>query len=290
MIFLTIIPLQKEFVSPTDGKVYIEAEPDLEYFLRCKSERGVRSPRTLTLSKIVVDSTSLGYRTRFEKQTQDLGLWKSEGGVSSYVALRFVLKRTRATIDPASAAASAPPVGRITAKFYECVRGHGLVEHKDRDKTNLMPPSAEQDPTAAFSAMAHSTGKKAFASVAGSTLSVPDSKPRGAGSTAVAVARAPGSTGVAVKPEKKPVMKQRYDQGRLLGEVTIHYTSALGFIHLGILPRAPAAAAETSSGGRTRGGDAAAGGEEPDRKRVKTERAAANAVNDEPIDLTLDSD
>eukprot|EP00561_Arcocellulus_cornucervis_P014961 CAMPEP_0185805572 /NCGR_PEP_ID=MMETSP1322-20130828/3937_1 /TAXON_ID=265543 /ORGANISM="Minutocellus polymorphus, Strain RCC2270" /LENGTH=331 /DNA_ID=CAMNT_0028501617 /DNA_START=152 /DNA_END=1143 /DNA_ORIENTATION=- len=303
----------KEFEAP-DGKVYIEAEPDLEYFLRCSSDRPGR-PRTY--ASLDIDGTGLGYKNRFTTKTADLGLWKSVDGVSSYVALKFVLKRTRAVPAAGDPAATTPPVGCITAKFYECTKGKGMVEAKDQDHTGKIPAGIDNQADN-FSAMGETTGKKAFASVAGSTIS-------GGGATAIgAVAGAGGAHsggygggGAVAKKEKKPRMKPKYDTGPRLGQISIHYTSALGFIHLGILPTVPAVAADGAEdegdrkkGGTSGGGDgeqqaaarddivaaaaaaaqaadaagaaAALGGDhpvEPDRKRVKTEGAAAAANN-----------
>ena len=326
----------KEFEAP-DGKVYIEAEPDLEYFLRCSSDRpGFPS----TYVSLDVDGTGLGYKSRFTAKTADLGLWKQVDGVSSYVALKFVLKRTRAVAAAAGGAAT-PPVGCITAKFYECTKGQGLVEAKDADHTGKISAGDDGQSADNFSAMGQTTGKKAFASVAGSTVSGGAKAAVAAASAAVSGGGFGGGTQAVTKKEKKPRMKQKYDKGRRLGQISIHYTSALGFIHLGILPTAPApvpaaAAADTDGGGdRKRGGNIGSGAgagqpdagtfgggeddddiqavaaaaaqvadtaaaamalgghsEEPDRKRVKTERVAANdgGGGGEPIDLTFDSD
>lgn len=256
----------KEFEAP-DGKVYIEAEPDLEYFLRCSSDR---PGCPLTYVSLDVDGTGLGYKNRFTAKTTDLGLWKQVDGVSSYVALKFVLKRTRAVPAAAGgddAAAATPPVGCITAKFYECIKGQGLVEAKDTDHTGKISAVDDSQSADNFSAMGQTTGKKAFASVAGSTVS-------GGAKAAVAAASASaaisgggfgGGTQAVTKKEKKPRMKQKYDKGRRLGQISIHYTSALGFIHLGILPTAPApvpAAATTNADGRgerKRGGSIGSG-------------------------------
>ena len=287
----------KEFEAP-DGKVYIEAEPDLEYFLRCSSDRPGRPHTHVFLD---IDGTGLGYKSRFTTKTADLGLWKSVDGVSSYVALKFVLKRTRAVPVAGDPAATTPPVGRITAKFYECTKGEGMVEVKDHDHTGKIPAGIDNQADN-FSAMGETTGKKAFASVAGSTISGGGTAAIGAAAGAGAHSGGYGGGGAVAKKEKKPRMKPKYDTGPRLGQISIHYTSALGFIHLGILPTAPAAAADGAEdeGDRKRGGTSEGGGgeqqaEEPDRKRVKTEGAAAAANNNatggggggEPIDLTL---
>ena len=274
-----------------------EAEPDFEYFLRCKSDIGLRSPPTQIFATLDVDGTYLGYNSRFTTKSHDLGLWKYENGESSFVALKFVLKRTRAattrpTPGMASIDAALPPVGKITAKFHEVVKGEGQVEIKDRDYTTKVPSSVDQsDSVDDFSAMATPTGKKAFASVAGSTVS---------GGSGVRNKR-----GEVKSEDNKPRFKQKYIKGRRLGEVSIHYTSALGFIHLGILSApssAPTSGSITNdnaagtalgtSGGvsNTSNNQESAERELPDRKRIKTEKKMppSSGGNKETIDLTLD--
>ena len=46
----------REFRAP-DGKVYVEAEPDLEYFLRCSSEFRGDSPENCVGVDFFVDGT-----------------------------------------------------------------------------------------------------------------------------------------------------------------------------------------------------------------------------------------
>lgn len=148
------------------------------------------------------------------------------------MSLKFVLKRTRAIADP-NLASQRPPIGNISCSFYECKLGEGKYVQEDFDSTKRLP--SEKETTSEFSAQSQAGAKKAFATVAGGTMAK----------------EAPAETKPAkvkpakVKPEvkaggggggnKKPVLQQRYVRGKHLQTVTLHYTSAMGFIQLGIM-------------------------------------------------------
>jgi len=176
----------KEFTA-ADGKVYVEAEPDLEYFLRCSSEK-------FTVVKYIIDDTELNYVKHSNNVPSDCGLWQYRNGESSHKALKFVLKPTGATATTNQSGTNPFHVGTIKAAFHEAIN-LGLKETPDWD-------------TAFEGGTATQTGKKAFASVKGSNTT---------------------------KNYQSKII-QHYDFGQILNEITIHYTSALGFIHLGILP------------------------------------------------------
>lgn len=178
----------KEFTA-ADGKVYVEAEPDLEYFLRCSSEK-------FTVVKYIVDDTELNFVAYSKTVPFDHGIWQYRNGESSHKAFKFVLKPTGATATANQSGTNPFHVGTIKAVFHEAIN-HGLRESRDWD-TEFEGGTATQ------------TGKKAFASVKGSTTT----------------------------KNHHPKMYHHYAYGQILDEITIHYTSALGFIHLGILPSA----------------------------------------------------
>lgn len=208
----------KEFQCP-EGKLYVEAEPDLEYFLRIQTDRSVGG--VLTKAAIHVDGTSLGYDYHLSTTavSEDLGLWKCVDGAHSFVSLKFVLKRTRAVADAAAAASMRPPIGNISVSFYECQLGQSTYIQEDVDSTKRLP--SEKDASSEFSAQSQPGAKKAFASVAGGTMAkeAPDTKP----------AKSNGGG------NKKPRLQQKYVRGRHIQTVTLHYTSAMGFVQLGIM-------------------------------------------------------
>jgi hypothetical protein len=145
----------KEFAAP-DGKVYVEAEPDLEYFLRCTSDREPKTTSCLYVDYIPIVESS------FLNTSVDIGLLKRESGVCSSIALKFTLKRTQAVVDPTTRESQIPHVGKITAVFYEYISCRGCHTVGDVDHTSLL------DKSRGSSATPVPTGKKAFASVAGS--------------------------------------------------------------------------------------------------------------------------
>lgn len=149
-------------------------------------------------------------------------------GHSSFVSLKFVLKRTRAVADP-NLASQRPPIGCITAKFYECKLGEGKYVQEDVDSTKRLP--SEKETTSEFNAQSQAGAKKAFATVAGGTMAKEaPADTKSAKAKVKPEAKAGGAGG-----NKKPKLQQRYVRGKHLQTVTLHYTSAMGFIQLGIM-------------------------------------------------------
>lgn len=236
----------KEFTAP-DGKVYVEAEPDLEYFLCCANNN---SHEKRTCVEFFIDNTELNYTKNIKNnKLSTCGIWQRINGVSSNKALKFVLKARRA----AAAANQSNPfhVGTIKAVFCKAIKTDVLKERKDHT-TKFENGTATQ------------TGKKAFVSVKGSITTT--------------------------KTEVRKFHKS-YRRGEKLGKITIHYTSALGFIHLGILPSAPEPGTNnqrehqpTPSVANNNNSD-----EGPARKRVKTESSRTSTYSstsrNEVVDL-----
>ena len=225
----------KEFTAP-DGKVYIEAEPDLEYFVKCRRERGVHDPYfdNGTSVALEVDGTYLGYDASFLTKSNDLGLWKSQNGVSTNRSLKLILKkRARGAVAGSSSSSSTTPVGRVRAVFYETIYFDDTVQQVDHDKTGCLNQSTDSTPSIPSAVGA----KKAFTSVSGSAV---------------------------VDGVPKKWNDVRRGRGTCLGEMTIYYTSALGLLQLGILaPIDPTGATITHTGGAALTNTV--------RKRIKTE-------------------
>ena len=148
-------------------------------------------------------------------------------GDHSFVSLKFVLKRTRAVADP-NVASQRPPIGNISCSFYDCKLGEGKYVQEDVDSTKRLP--SEKETTSEFSAQSQAGAKKAFATVAGGTMAKEapaDTKP--------AKVKPESKAGGGGGGKKKPKLQQRYIRGKHLQTVTLHYTSAMGFIQLGIM-------------------------------------------------------
>jgi len=253
----------KEFTAP-DGKVYVEAEPDLEYFLRCANNKN-NSHEKRTCVEFFIDNTKLNYLNILNKnKPSTCGIWQRINRVSSTKALKFSLKATNAAAAAANQSGTTNPfhVGTIKAVFSKAI-DIGVKETKDHT-TKLENGTTTQ------------TGKKAFVSVKGSTTTT--------------------------KTEVSKFHKC-YRCGEKLGEITIHYTSALGFIHLGILPSAPEPVTNnqrehqsTSSVARIEVMDGNNNNnnsdEGPARKRVKTESSrtttSSSTSRNEVVDLCGD--
>ena len=70
----------------SDGKVYAEVEPKVEYFIQVKNE----SLEETVVGEMAVDGMDLGYKFYLRAGNQErYGIWSRKDGVSKDIALRF---------------------------------------------------------------------------------------------------------------------------------------------------------------------------------------------------------
>jgi hypothetical protein len=78
-----------------DGKIYVEVEPDVEYFISIQ-QLGTISSRGTTVATFVVDGKELGYSHKSSKcrnRPSYKGIWSREQGLQNTKALKFTRPR-----------------------------------------------------------------------------------------------------------------------------------------------------------------------------------------------------
>jgi hypothetical protein len=195
----TKIPF-KEHIK--DGNVYVEVEPDVEYFISIKMTDASRDGVTVT--KFFVDEQDLGYQTNYTpctvRQTDYRGLWTRENGVSTIKALKFTKPRISAdgtNVHPNLL------MGKVEIKMYE-----GTFENYLDQSKNF---------SSSFSAAAVDVNQSGLAGKKKSLRS-------GEGDTTVTE----NCTGERLA---------KFTKGALLDMVTLNYCAALGLIEVGVLEK-----------------------------------------------------
>jgi len=101
-----------EHTAP-NGDLYVEVEPDSEYFIRMHSD--FQGPAT---ANICVDGRDLGFTCNFSKggPSQDRGIWEFVNGKSVDHALKFVKTLARKGDTPSDGW-----TGKVEVKFFEAI-------------------------------------------------------------------------------------------------------------------------------------------------------------------------
>jgi hypothetical protein len=185
----------KEHTGP-DGKIYAEVEPDLEYFIETSVIGG--DPQKVLLFTFFVDGKKLPYRS-FEKEVAYKGMWSIQDGISTTTALTF----TRPSFsDSKSSTSPGLLMGDVKVDISEGIYS-GIRTLENFDSGSLQPASISASIT-------HAHTKKVLRS----------------GEGTISESKAAYSKGTLVNS---------YVPGALLGSITIHYCTALGLIHAGVL-------------------------------------------------------
>jgi hypothetical protein len=187
----------KEFEK--DGKIYVEAEPDAEYFISIR--RIDRSGPPTIISYYYIDGSFLGYTSTFSSVMPNpsyKGLFSRNNGVLKNVALKFSKPQIAKDGDKEGYRGG---MGKAEIKLY-----HGLPEG-----IKTMKDFAPDFDSALAGAANAADGKKKFLlSTKGSTT---------------------------IKTENQHQKYQSYGQGALIDSITLNYCSALGMIEAGVLPK-----------------------------------------------------
>jgi hypothetical protein len=182
-----------------DGNIYVEVEPDVDYFISIQQTGTGRGD--YTLSRITVDDQELGYQYPSLKRMDEpmyCGLWTYEKGLSSMKALRFTKPKIS---EDGTNVKRGLLMGEVEIKMYE-----GIFDGYE-DQRNF---------SSSFAASAvdmNQTGlakKKSLRSGEGETV---ESRQRGAKKEAT------------------------YQQGALYDTATLNYCAALGLMEVGVLEK-----------------------------------------------------
>jgi hypothetical protein len=181
-----------------EGKIYVEAEPDAEYYIAIQRIDLDRPP--VIVGSICIDGKDLGYNFSIpsaSRATFYCGLFSRINGDAQHVALQFT-KPSPAQPNKGYTGNT----GTITVILYE-----GKLDGYTRMAD--FTPSVDLDPTVNTSSI--TSCKKKF------------------------LLSAPGKTSIASYTEHKRV--KNYIKGALIGQITLSYCSAVGMIEEGVFPK-----------------------------------------------------
>jgi hypothetical protein len=184
-----------------DGKIYVEVEPDVEYFISIQ-QTGIRRGGVTTVATFHVDGKALGYYHKSSKckdQPSYKGIWSRENGVSTAKALKFT--KPRISQDGTNVNRGLL-MGKVEIKMYEGI----LVGYKDQHK----------DFTATFTAAAVDLKQSGLA------------KKKGLRS---------GEGEITVTKNDSGKRHASYKLGAHFDTVTLNYCAALGLMEVGVLEK-----------------------------------------------------
>ena len=196
------------------GEVYAEIEPDCEYFIRIQVVGGDQKRKRCF--QVAVDGTMMESRTIANRKSgpAHIGMLSRENGI--VVNKAFALRNPPVKYNGELKVDACMPIGSVTVRVSEAVHD-GSPEPMDF-KEGLGPP---KDSVEVPYELGVFSGKKFLRTTEG-TLSR-----------------------ITVTPERSVTTKGRkkkyssYRAGALLQELNIHYCTALGLIHAGVLEKPP---------------------------------------------------
>ena len=194
---------KQPFKEHTRGEqVYAEVEPGAEYFIEVETKDPVQSRTEYLKVKFYLDGKSLGYDTQMSRFHGHgfHGMWRYEGGRSIHTALKFAPP----SVQEGSSAAAPGTMGSVTVDFWQAIPNGKTGKRRSGIQAQV---SATMAPPAA----GEFTAAKAVRSEEGSW-------------------------------SRSTVINEEYaihSPGEKLESVTIHYCTALGLIHAGILRKPP---------------------------------------------------
>jgi hypothetical protein len=197
----TKIPM-KEFEK--DGKIYVEVEPDVEYFIAIHRVAVLGPP--IILGTFTVDDVALGYRLHLSKVIQDpkyYGIWSRVNGVSQQTALKF--SKPRATSDGGGGSYQGG-MGKVVINLHEGI-ANGTYQVKDR------LPGFASATLSANDVNVEKCKKKFLLSTQGDATVSTDERAL-VGASAVL-----------------------FKNGKPIDTVELNYCSAFGLIEVGVLPK-----------------------------------------------------
>ena len=185
-----------------DGKVYVEVEPEIEYFISI--QKVGTSVKKQTYMQISIDGKDVPYCCHYAPDNLSgaafRGLWSVSGGRETTTALKF--EKPRATTDGSTRTPPSQLMGTIEVKLYESVfQGYGLLGTVEKGSVGSEIDSALSQGL---------KGKKVLRSTAGTNT---------------------------VTRQARSGQVPRYTKGPLYDTITLDYCAAVGLIVTGVLPK-----------------------------------------------------
>jgi hypothetical protein len=197
----------KEHTRSTDGKVFAEVEPDIEYFVHIKRTGENDYKGDVVSASILVDGQDMGVSYPWSKGRRHslyAGLWKCKDGVATTTALKVFEPPQR--VKGSSTQGRNYVTGKVEVQIFERIFSgtyYQLSEekHSTEFKNCRVLECSKSD---------RKKDKKLLRSKVGSTE---------------------------VTETFSPGRQPQYHRGKLLDTITLQYCSTVGLIEVGILQR-----------------------------------------------------
>ena len=222
-----------------DGKTYVEAEPDAEYFISVQKIGPVTSSadRNDMILEICVDGQCLGwkiglYRWNIDKTPHLYGLCTVHNGIRTSTALKFV----KPSICPVETNSSASPSPLVMTGKIKCYIFEADIEQRT-SYSSFSSPRRQRNYRATMEArpvnVPHGSGenfkRKNTRSEAGSVTLAKVDPISPASPSSESEDSSLGSQ------SRSPTFS--FKKGDLVATINLNYCSALGLIHVGVLPK-----------------------------------------------------
>lgn len=212
---VSLVPADSDFVFKehvhTSGEIYVEVEPDMDYFIRVES-----TFESMVRADFCVDGTDLGYYINLSPGEEELrGVWETEGNKNIYSALCFCIQES-----PLNCREEKPWFGSVEVKFSE------LIEEKFPATVSLSKCKTSNVKyrwaSKSIKGKISEDTKKVVKSVKGTTKRIVEYK-----------------EGTLSQASNNSPSERRYRTGKKLATIKIYYCTAVGLIRAGILPKPP---------------------------------------------------
>jgi hypothetical protein len=214
----------KEHRRTSDGKVFVEVEPDIEYFVRI--EKVGHNPTnnqheynggaaSVVSATIRVDGQNMGARYSWNREDRYFvyaGLLRREGRVDTETALKVFKPLQKQRVNGGSPTQGSSYVtGKVQVKIRERISTGTYYDEAQR-QTQSTSKNFKTCSTIEYSG--EKEKKKLLRSKVGCTVVVQEES-----------SSPPGTK------------RLRYNRGEILDTITLQYCSAVGLIEVGVLPR-----------------------------------------------------
>ena len=221
----TRIPFQEHLGEK--GEVYSEIEPDCEYFIQFQM-LGDGDVKKKVCVQVAVDGTLMESRTILNRKSGkvDLGMLSREHGHT--ISKAFALRSPTVQYNENLKKDACMPIGSVSIRISEAVY-YGGQESMNFKEEGFADKNEDRSLEVPYNYGLFEV-KKFLRSAEGKTLLT------GTGNNTVTPEKALKS-----KQERKTKRRNKasYTAGSLLQEINIHYCTALGLIHAGVLEKPP---------------------------------------------------
>jgi hypothetical protein len=191
-----------------DGKTYVEGEPDAEYFVSLQKIAVL--PEDHYIVHLFVDDQNLGWYVKrdgdeIDEEPNCFGLFQRVKKVKSSKALKFVKPQIVVSDETEHNSTSQAVFGTVTVKIYKASSERFKMKSKGNYSRSLLPTSVN------FSGPVPAVAAK--------------------------ISRSGEGDSIAERERRSSSLFSYRKCEELVSEIILHYCSAVGLIHVGVLPK-----------------------------------------------------